>query len=172
MIRDAEIKDFPAVLALNEESERFLSPMVATRLSQLHERAAYHRVVEVDATITAFLLAFREGTDYDSPNYRWFSERYESFLYIDRVVVSVLQQGRRFGAALYDDLFKFAKRFAITTVTCEFDIHPINEASKRFHSKFGFREVGTQWVANGKKQVSLQEMTQVLQPNHTMERTR
>ena len=172
MIRDAEIKDFPEVLALNEESEHFLSPMDATRLSQLHERAAYHRVVEVDATITAFLLAFREGIDYDNPNYRWFSERYEAFLYIDRVVVSVLHQGRRLGSALYDDLFKFAKRYNIATVTCEYDIHPINEASKRFHTKFGFREVGTHWVANGKKQVSLQKVTQVLQPNHTMKRTR
>ena len=157
MIRDAGTADFPAILALNLESERFLSPMDLLRLQHLHDAAAYHRVVEVDNHVVAFLLAFREGADYDSPNYRWFAGRYPRFLYVDRVVVAASEQGKRLGAALYDDLFAFAKREGIASVTCEFDIDPPNEASRRFHARYGFREVGTQWVADGKKRVSLQE---------------
>jgi predicted GNAT superfamily acetyltransferase len=157
MIRDAAVPDFPAILALNSESERFLSPMDASRLSHLHREAAYHRVLETGSTVAAFLLGFREGADYDSPNYRWFAKRYASFLYIDRIVVSASQQGNRLGAALYEDFFAFARRAGIAIVTCEFDIDPPNETSRRFHSRFGFREVGTQWVASGKKQVSLQK---------------
>ena len=32
--------------------------------------------------------ALREGTPYESPNYRWFSERYPEFVYIDRIVIA------------------------------------------------------------------------------------
>lgn len=160
MIRDARTADFPAILALNAESEHFLSPMSAARLAHLHAEAAYHRVVEVDAQVAAFLLAFREGADYDSPNHRWFKERYASFLYIDRVVVAAAHRGKRFGAALYEDVFALAVEHGVATVTCEFDVDPPNEISQRFHARFGFREVGTHWY--GKKRVSLQEAKNTL----------
>jgi uncharacterized protein len=44
----------------------------------------------------------------------------------------------------------------------EFDTDPPNEASRRFHARFGFVEVGAQRVAGGKKTVSLQELRIVL----------
>ena len=147
VIRDARSADFPAIVALNAESERFLSPMSATRLNQLHAWAAYHRVVEVEGQVAAFLLAFREGAGYDSPNYRWFSERYESF-------VAGVHRGKGFASALYDDVFEFARENGVGTVTCEFDTEPPNEVSRRFHAKFGFQEVGTHSYNN--KRVSMQ----------------
>jgi len=157
MIRDAKIADFPAILGLNLEMEQYLSPLNEELLSNLHGIAVYHRVLEVaPGGVVGFLLALREGADYGSPNYRWFAERYREFLYVDRVVISASQQGKRLGQLLYDDLFAFARKTRIPSVTLEFDIDPPNEASRRFHVKYGFREVGTQWVAGGKKQVSLQ----------------
>jgi len=156
VIRDAAPADFPQILALNAESERFLSPLDAPRLRHLHAQAAYHRVFESDGRVGAFLLALREGADYDSPNYRWFAQRYGEFLYIDRVVVDTTRQGQGLGALLYDDLFAFARASGVIQVACEFDVDPPNPASARFHARFGFREVGTQWLAGGKKQVSLQ----------------
>ena len=75
MIRDAAISDFPAILALNAESEHFLSPLTLPRLEHLHRQAANHRVVELGSAVVAFLLAFHEGADYGSPNYLWFSGR-------------------------------------------------------------------------------------------------
>ena len=159
MLRDATHSDFPAILALNAELVRFTSPLDAARLRALHAQAAYHRVVEIDGAAIAFLLALREGADYDSPNYRWFAQRYGEFLYIDRVVVGSSWQGRGFGALLYEDLLVFAQACAVAQVTCEFDLQPPNPASAGFHARFGFREVGTQWLAGGKKQVSLQART-------------
>jgi predicted GNAT superfamily acetyltransferase len=155
-LRDATGADFPQLLALNLESERFLSPLPLARLEKLHAEAAYHRVLENDQKIGAFLLAFREGCSYDSPNYRWFAEKYDRFLYIDRVVVSADQQGKGLGKLLYTDLFAFAARTGAVRVCCEFDVEPANEPSRLFHQRFGFREVGTQRIAAGKKQVSLQ----------------
>jgi len=155
-LRDASPADFPAILALNEESVRFLSPLDAPRLASLHGQAAYRRVVELEGRVAAFLLAFREGAAYDSPNYRWFADRYARFLYVDRVVVAGAFQGRGLGAVLYDDLFAFARASACGRVTCEFDVDPPNEASRRFHARYGFEPVGAQAVAGGRKTVSLQ----------------
>src|SRR5687768_6525043 len=59
-LRDATGADFPAIVALNLQSEHFVSPMGAQRLQQLHAWAAYHRVVETQGSVVAFLLGLRE----------------------------------------------------------------------------------------------------------------
>ena len=156
MIRDATPDDFPEILALNAESVHFLSPLDATRLRHLHAHAAYHRVVEREKKIAAFLLAFREGADYDSPNYGWFAQNFPRFLYIDRIVVAGSARGLGLGAQLYDDIFAFAAAMGAVRLTAEFDIEPANPVSAAFHQRYGFREVGTQWLGGGSKQVSLQ----------------
>jgi predicted GNAT superfamily acetyltransferase len=155
-IRRATVTDFPVVLALNAESVARLSPLDESRLAKLHAQAALHRVVEHQSGVIAFLLALREGADYDSPNYVWFAQRYPSFLYIDRVVVSMHARGKGAGALLYRDTLAFAAATSVPLVACEYDIHPPNPASELFHAKFGFREVGSQSVAGGAKVVSLQ----------------
>lgn len=156
MIRDAFDSDFPRLLALNLESVEVLSPLDLDALRELHAQAARHRVVEIGGEVAAFLLVLREGADYASPNYRWFAENYDRFLYVDRVVVSLAHQGQGLGRRLYDDLFDWARREGLERIACEFDVEPPNEASRRFHAGYGFREVGSQLIAGGKKRVSLQ----------------
>lgn len=155
-IRPATSADLAAIFALNLESEHLLSPLDVPRLQQLDAMAAYHRVVCEGDSVVGFLLAFREGAGYDSPNYRWFAQHYPTFLYVDRIAIAASHQGRQLGRLLYEDLFAFARAQGIGTVACEFYVEPLNEASQRFHARFGFREVGTQWVADGRKKVSLQ----------------
>lgn len=101
-------------------------------------------------------MAFREGADYDSPNYCWFMREYPRFLYIDRIVVASTARGAGLGGQLYDDIIAFALRSGYERLTCEFDLDPPNPGSAAFHAKYGFVEVGRQRVAGGKKQVSLQ----------------
>ncbi len=156
ILRAADPIDFPAILTLNEESESFLSPLSMAQLVVLHEKAALHLVVEQAGQVTAFLLALREHVAYDSVNYQWFENRYPSFLYIDRVVVGRSVQAKGTGSLMYGQLFAHAEQYEVPLITCEYDIDPPNPASARFHTKFGFREVGRQSVGNGKKQVSLQ----------------
>ena len=155
-IRDATEADFDPILALNAESVQFLSAMDAARLRQLHGEAAYRRVLAVDGRVGAFLLAFREGAGYDSPNYRWFAARYPRFLYIDRVVVASALHGRGAGRLFYEDLTAFARQSGVDLVTCEIDADPPNPRSRRFHEAWGFREVGTQHYGVHHKLVSLQ----------------
>jgi predicted GNAT superfamily acetyltransferase len=156
LIRDANVDDFAQILGLNEESVHFLSPLSLLRLQSLHAEADYHRVLEIDNEIVGFLLAFREGSQYDSTNYLWFLNQYDKFLYIDRVVISKQHQGRGNGNKLYDDIFVYGRSSDATRITCEFDIDPPNEASRRFHQRYGFEEVGTRSYGNVSKQVSLQ----------------
>ncbi len=164
LIRDATPADFVAILRLNEESVQFLSPLDTTRLAALHSASSYHRVVEIDDQVAAFLLVFREGADYDSPNYQWFVQHYPAFWYIDRIVVSRSQQGRRLGGLLYQDLFAYVAGDAPVIVTCEYDVEPPNPASEMFHHRLGFVEVGRQRVASGKKLVSLQALVLAAKP--------
>ena len=161
-IRLAEHKDASEVLRLNEESVQFLSPMNAERLALLQSQSAYYRVLESEGRVAAFLLAFREGAAYDSPNYRWFAARYPQFLYIDRVVVSSSLQGRGAGRLLYEDLFQFARASGVNLVTCEFDLDPPNPVSMRFHEQHGFVEVGTQTYGAANKLVSLRAVKLVV----------
>ena len=57
---------------------------------------------------------------------------------------------------LYRELFAFAQRNSVPPITCEYDVEPPNPGSARFHARFGFKEVGRQVVAGGRKVVSLQ----------------
>ena len=155
-IRDAGPVDFPQILALNQQSVDALSPLNESRLQALHADAVYHRVYESAGRAAAFLLALRERSAYDSPNYRWFEQRYPAFLYVDRIVVATELQGRGVGRELYEDLLAFAAGSGVGLVTCEYDVEPLNVASQRFHDSFGFREVGTQVVGAAGKRVSLQ----------------
>jgi predicted GNAT superfamily acetyltransferase len=157
-LRDARPRDFARILALNAASVQFLSPLTAQRLALLHGQSAYHRVVEAvsDGDAGAFLLAFREGSAYDSVNYRWFAQRYERFLYIDRIVVGASLRGQGVGRRMYEDLFAFARETGAQRVALEFDIDPPNEASRRFHANYAFVEVGSQAVDYADKRVSMQ----------------
>jgi predicted GNAT superfamily acetyltransferase len=125
-------------------------------LIALDRQATLHWVVEAADQVIAFLMAFREGTAYDSPSYRWFAARYPQFLYLDRIVVDSNYQSQGIGSFLYQQAFEFAIQTNVDVMTYEYDVVPPNERSARLHAKFGFTEVGQQTVANGKKVVSLQ----------------
>jgi len=157
VIRPVTPADFPHVLRMNAAWEHYTSPLDARALERLHAEAVYHRIAECEGQPAAFLLAFAPGAAYESPNYRWFNARSADFCYIDRVVVDARFQRRGLGQALYEDVAAFAHERGIARLTCEVDAEPLNAVSDAFHARGGFVEVGTQWVADGTKRVSLRE---------------
>ncbi len=156
IIRNTVEDDFKSILGLNDYEVMQTSPMDINRLRQLHAMASYHKVATEDGQVAAFLLAMREGAPYQNDNYEWFASRYKLFLYVDRVVVGSAFSGLGIGSLLYKDLFAHARSHAIPIIACEYNIEPPNLASRAFHDKFGFKEVGRQHVAQGAKLVSLQ----------------
>ena len=155
-IRDAKAADFAAIIRLNAAEELQTSSMDAERLRTLHDLSCCHRVALVQGEIAGFLIAMRESARYRNDNFSWFACRYPKFLYIDRIVVSGEFTGMKIGTSLYRNLFAFARLNGVLDVVCEYNIEPPNPASKAFHDRWGFMEVGTRRVANGSKWVSLQ----------------
>jgi len=140
----------PAVLALNNEHAEELSWLEPARLSALVERAFYARHI---GSLEAFLLAFDQDADYDSPNFMWFQTRYQRFVYADRIAVAVSARGRGHARRLYEDLFAEASQKGHDVVVCEVNSDPPNPASDAFHVALGFAEVGHASIHGGKKLV-------------------
>ncbi|MFZ9348522.1 MAG: GNAT family N-acetyltransferase [Arenimonas sp.] len=155
-IRNARVDDMSAILALNDAAVQYTSAMDALRLQELQALAGLNWVITVDDAVAGFLLAMREGAGYANANYDFFAARYPVFLYVDRIVIAPEHAGLKLGTQVYKAVFARARTQGVPTVTCEYNIEPPNEISRRFHDKFGFREIGTQWLDGGAKRVSLQ----------------
>ena len=140
----------PALLALNNAHAVELSLLDAARLSLLLRQALYARRV---GDIEAFLLALDETAVYDSPNYLWFRQRYQRFVYVDRVAVAAWARGRGHARSLYADLFQRAIAAGHDTVLCEVNYAPPNPASDALHAGLGFVEVGKAAIHGGMKTV-------------------
>lgn len=140
----------PAVLTLNNEHAAELSWLESQRLSELISRAFYARCI---GELEAFLLAFDQDADYDSPNFLWFKARYPRFVYVDRIAVAESARGRGHARRLYHDLFDIAARNGHDIVVCEVNSDPPNPASDAFHAALGFSEIGQATIHGGKKSV-------------------
>ena len=156
LLRDAAIHDFDRIIELNAAEVDKTSAMDAQRLQVLDGLASYHKVAAQEGKVVAFLLAMDDGAGYDNDNFRWFAARYPRFLYIDRIVVDAGHAGLGIGARLYRDLFEHARRSGAPIVVCEYNLDPPNPASRAFHDRLGFTEVGTRQFADGSKRVSMQ----------------
>jgi predicted GNAT superfamily acetyltransferase len=156
LLRPVTESDFDAIVQLNESEVQHTSPMDLGRLRYLNGISCFHKVATVDGVVAAFLLAMRHDAPYANENFSYFAERYSAFVYVDRIVVSSSFARNKLGSFLYTDLFDYARMNRLPFVTCEYNIVPANEPSRRFHDRFGFQEVGTQWTTNGTKQVSMQ----------------
>ncbi len=159
-IRALAAADHAWFLDLNQACLPAVSALTSAKASKLIGEAGYARLLLKDAQPLGALLAFWPEADYDSPNFLWFRARYESFLYIDRVMVAEEARGQGIGVALYNDLFAFAKMHAdgeAGRVTCEVNSRPPNPGSLRFHESLGFVPVGEQETEGGAKAVIMME---------------
>lgn len=143
--RDPGLRD--GLLALNNRSAvetSWLEParferMVASAFAALHVPEAQ-----------ALLLTFDQGADYDSPNILWFRDRFERFVYVDRIVVAEQARGLGLARQLYEQLFDLAREAGHDLVACEVNTAPPNPGSDAFHAAMGFVEAGRAELAPGK----------------------
>jgi hypothetical protein len=150
-IRDLDPLDISAVLALNNANAAETSLLDEASLAFLLRMAFYAR--GTDGGATAFLIALDQQAAYDNPNFKWFKERRESFIYIDRVIVGESRRGQGVGAKLYRDLFAAAKQAGHDRIVCEVNVKPPNPASEAFHLAMGFTGIGDATIYDGKKTV-------------------
>lgn len=153
-IRDIREHELDSVLALNNAAGSTILPLDRAQLDALVAQAAYFRAAEVDGCIAGFLIALREDADYASPNFLWFRQRYEHFLYIDRIVIARPYRGLGLGRVFYADATSFAE-VRVPLLTCEVFLEPRDDASVLFHGTYGFQEVGQQVMPGVERRVSL-----------------
>jgi len=128
----------------------FLTPDALERLiAGAHTAIVAERMGAIVET-SAFLIAYDQDGEYDSPNFLWFRERYARFLYIDRVVVDATAQGQGWGRRLYAHLIAVARACGHERILAEINIDPPNSGSLAFHDRIGFIPVGERNLPNGK----------------------
>jgi predicted GNAT superfamily acetyltransferase len=140
-LRGIEEGDVAEVLALNEANVELLAPLDSARLAQLQGWARRADVIDVDGAFAGFVITMGPGTDYDSPNYRWFAARYgAAFHYLDRIVLVDAFRRRGLASAVYDVVE--ADAAPVGRLVLEVNAEPPNPASLAFHAARGYAEVG------------------------------
>lgn len=141
-VRDLLPIDLAAALVINNTNVPAVSEATADELAHIFGQSSIALAVDDDAGhLAGFCLVLRPGADYKSMNYRWFSERYDDFVYLDRVAFDAASQSRGWGAAMYAEV---ERRANSPWFTLEVNLRPRNDGSLRFHHRLGFQEVGQQ----------------------------
>lgn len=153
-LREATAADHAAVLALNNAHEPHVNALDPEAFRRLVAFAAHFTIAEDDDGLLGVVLCVPAGTAYWSENYRWFSARYDDFLYLDRVVVAPRARRRGVGRALYDDLHRRAAG-RWPRVALEVNLRPPNPDSIAFHEAMGYERVGEREDEDGAKAVQM-----------------
>ena len=135
IIRAMSTSDLEAVWAMNQENVPAVGEETLEDLAKIHEESAIALVAEVSGNIAGFCMVLLPDADYGSPNFKFFCDRLDDFIYLDRVAVTSDFQGRGIGAALYIEVEKLSDA---TWFALEVNTKPRNEGSLRFHAREGF----------------------------------
>ena len=139
-IRDLTSSDVGAATDINNANTPAVSAIDAAAMHHLIDQSVVALGAEsADGRLAGFCIVLGPGADYGSVNYRWFSERYDDFAYLDRVAVDERARSSGIGAALYAEV---ERRVAAPWFLLEVNLRPRNDGSLRFHQRLGFTEVG------------------------------
>jgi predicted GNAT superfamily acetyltransferase len=138
IIRELREADLDVVWFINQENVPAVGEETREDLARINGQSAISLVAEVSDQVVGFCMVLLPGADYGSPNYEFFCERLDNFVYLDRVAVTENFQGIGIGAALYREveMRTDAEWFAL-----EVNTKPRNEGSLRFHAREGFVEM-------------------------------
>lgn len=152
-VRDWRAGDLATLHAINEAAVPGVGALERAAFDALVQEAGEATLVaELEGRIAGFVLCMLDGLDYQSLNYRWLSERYDRFAYVDRVAVAEDCRNQGIGDALYRAAFA---RLGSTRdiLLAEVNLAPPNPGSRRFHKRLGFDEVGERWEIEHEKGV-------------------
>lgn len=128
---------------LNQANVPEVGPVDAAKMASLVAMSWSSLAVVDDAgALAGFCIVMEPGAPYTSVNYRWFADRYDDFVYLDRVAVSTAFRRQGVGTMLYREVERLG--VARSWFTLEVNVIPPNEPSLEFHRRLGFVEVGQQ----------------------------
>ena len=144
VIRSIVPADLGQILEINEANVPEVGSVDVDRMSYLLAQSPIALAVDLDGWTVGFCLVMPSDSDYDSVNYRWFTARYDDFMYLDRVAFEAEAQGRGLGTLLYAEVDRLMVERGDSHLALEVNVDPPNEPSLAFHARRGFLEVGQQ----------------------------
>lgn len=151
-IRELVSADLETMWAINQANVPALGEETVESLRLIMDWSSMAIGIEVDGSLVGFCLVLLPGQPYPSPNYLWFEERYDDFIYLDRVGFAATHCSQGYGTLLYAEVERRARLLQPipSLFTLEVNLDPPNEGSVRFHQRQGFAEVGQQRTPSGK----------------------
>ena len=140
-IEQATKDDLKSILFLNQDSIPAVSSSNLEMMKHFLIICDYFKVCKINGEIIGFLNALLPSKEYKSEHYQWFNDKYDSFIYVDRIIFNKSYQNQGYGTVFYDDLINSIKNKSLD-IACEINTKPYNKQSIRFHKKYGFKEVG------------------------------
>ena len=110
------------------------------------------------SNLAGFLIAMTPDCDYWSSNFKWFRERSDDFVYIDRIAVSPWFRKRGIAARLYADIERYARAHGAKRLTLEVNVRPHNEISLAFHDRMGFTGLEERETEYGSRVLMMEKM--------------
>ena len=159
-VRNIEIADLARVLEINNANTPGVSELTFTELESDLNNSLYALAIDNEhGEVCAFCITFDQGAPDAGANHQWFSERYESFVYLDRIAIDSNHQNRGLGALLYQAVEqRMLKSAEHSLLCCEVNLEPPNPDSLRFHKRIGFSECGVETTAPGYVVTYLQKL--------------
>jgi predicted GNAT superfamily acetyltransferase len=135
MIGPILAKHHSKILRLNQTFVHWLSPLNETELKALLSVATYTKQIN---NAEGVLIGYPHDVDYDDKNLAWLRPRFDSFHYIDRVIIDDRARGQQLAHKLYQDFEEEARHLGLSRLVYEVNIKPDNPRSHAFHLKQGF----------------------------------
>ena len=143
-VRNIETADLARVLEINNANTPGVSELTMSELETDIENCLHALAIDNEhGEVCAFCITFAPNAPDAGVNHQWFAERYESFVYLDRIAIDSNHQNRGLGALLYQTVEQHMLNSAEhSLLCCEVNLEPPNPGSLRFHQRIGFTEVG------------------------------
>jgi len=147
------LDDALLLMEINNAAVPDIGALDISKAQWLVERVVMPGLALVDGQVAGLVVVLSDSCGYNSDYYRWFTERYENFLYIDRVVVADWARGQGIAKQLYQAIEQAAHEQNMAIVA---DVHsdPPNTPSLNLHRTMGFDVIGTQYFPATKKTAS------------------
>ena len=146
IVRNIESADLTRVLAINNANTPGVSELTLSELETDIENCLHALAIDNEhGEVCAFCITFAPDAPDAGANHRWFADRFERFVYLDRIAIDPTYQNLGLGVLLYQSVEQQMIASAQhSLLCCEVNLEPPNPGSLRFHHRIGFTEVGQQ----------------------------
>ncbi|MFL2982661.1 MAG: GNAT family N-acetyltransferase [Candidatus Poseidoniaceae archaeon] len=140
-IRALQISDSSSIWEINEQGLPGTGKVSEQEILDLLNYSSLSIGLFDSNSLLGFVICLPPKTAYGSLNYLWFNERYDDFLYVDRIAVSTANRNQKIGSKLYQAVTDTASKLGVP-IAAEVNLRPPNPDSVRFHQRHGFTEIG------------------------------